>query len=107
MMGLIRSIIYRLGFRPKLGSIFFSPSWVSPEAHKKIMDAFDRGFESVDRTPPSQYQNMNFCIVCGARLVLRVLDIKECPNLHGKVFTTHNSKGLPAIMFEPEESYQK
>lgn len=41
-MGWIRKMVYRLGFRPKFGSIFFSPSLHVFRETRGISDAFFR-----------------------------------------------------------------
>jgi len=120
MMIVIRKCVYRLGFSPQAESIFYSPSLALRQAlteavpdHQLPTDLevwkrlAEEQEERKDHTPASLYQDMNFCVVCGERLILRVLDIKECPNLHGKTFTTENSQGIPVIMFEPEEVFKK
>jgi hypothetical protein len=40
MMNCIRNLVYRLGFNPKPGSIFFSPSRAFDKASEKLMEAF-------------------------------------------------------------------
>lgn len=47
------------------------------------------------------YEQMNYCVTCGAKLDVFIIDIKECPNGHGHVYPDNDSRGLPTIVFEP------
>lgn len=50
----IRKIVYGLGFRPRPGSIFFSPSWVLNAASRQAYAAFVKGYREcpgLPRTP--------------------------------------------------------
>lgn len=54
MMRLIRRVIYRWGFKPKPGSIFYSPSLSFMDAFrtsKTVYEAFEEGYNKalVDR----------------------------------------------------------
>lgn len=54
-MRLARSLIYRLGFRPRLGSIFYSPSlaWFYVFKDYDIAAAFKAGLEGGPKWPES------------------------------------------------------
>lgn len=44
-----------------------------------------------------------YCPICASVLVAFVLDMKECPEGHGKTLTDENRHGMPVIVFEPTE----
>lgn len=44
----IRKIVYGLGFRPRPGSIFFSPSWVLNAASRQAYAAFVKGYRECE-----------------------------------------------------------
>jgi hypothetical protein len=49
----IRRLVYRMGFRPKPGSIFFSPSIAYAEVfHKAVMNAIDSMRKSYGEEKP-------------------------------------------------------
>lgn len=45
MLASIRRFVYKLGFRPKSGTIMHSPSFLSPEVSRQIAESVQRGFE--------------------------------------------------------------
>jgi hypothetical protein len=49
MMRIIRKWVYRLGFRPALGSIFHSPSWISTDVYESFKRSFDEASRRTDK----------------------------------------------------------
>ena len=109
MMRHIRRAVYKMGFRPKLGSIFHSPSWVN---HKVLAEVFRKMI-------PEQHVMLNdhknyvrstvstlilnsakYCPICGAKLIVMTWNNKACNNAHGEVYVMDNLKGLPVLVFD-------
>jgi hypothetical protein len=126
VLRLIRNLVYGLGFWPKVGTIFHSPSLAFMLSYRKAVEkmkypvvidlnnrsAWDEVAETVDLMeletndvdPRSAlYRSMNFCPMCGTLLVGLVVDVKQCPHLHGTARTHDGPDGLPAILFKPAE----
>ena len=48
----VRAVIYRLGFRPRLGSIFYSPTLHLRAAMRTFSEDFRRGLENFRNEMP-------------------------------------------------------
>ena len=117
----LRRLVYALGFRPVLGSVLFSPTLHTYAITKGAAQAFVTGYNKAVRELPvlihlpadrlglshipitlkTVYASMRFCPMCGSELQDYIMDMKECPNGHGKAEPEDDSKGLPAIVFHP------
>jgi hypothetical protein len=125
VLGIIHRVVYDMGFRPKSSSVFYSQPLAfktayiqailnsplralttmnisQPEVWTEIADALDL-LKPYD-AQVTVYDRMNFCPVCGTVLVRLVVDVKECPHLHGMAYVTEDSSGLPVITFELTET---
>lgn len=122
----IRRMVYALGFDPPLGTILHSPSIVALKAGNRLMEQMIADYNQVVKEQPvliklpadrlglshipitlkTVYASMRFCPMCGAELEDYIMDMKECPNGHGKAEPEDDRKGLPAIVFHPYSESQ-
>lgn len=126
MLPTIRRLVYKMGFRPNPGTILFSPSLALVLRRKDVLsvaEEFKKALSSASEQTrqlsifdtegltvwpgggaikSELYDSMIFCVACGAKLEPFVIDIKECPDCHGRMFPEDDRSGLPVILFEPE-----
>ena len=129
MLRQICSAVYRMGFRPKPGTMFYSrPSaletsfeaavkkmkypvvidlrnkqaWTDIAETVKTLDLEEEIYAGGD-PQIILHRRMNFCVMCGTLLVALVVDVKQCPHMHGSVRTIDGPDGLPSILFKPTE----
>lgn len=118
MMYRIRGLVYRLGFRPSKGSIFYSPTRDAFFAYMGALKAFYRspqpagsvllsdGSVYTPYTPKTDdiLELAEWCPLC-KNTRLKPLDFshKSCPGCHGEMYVGHDFQGLPALMFAPSE----
>lgn len=119
MMAAIRKLVYKIGLRPKFGSIFYSPSTVVLLNAQNVAKYFNEGYAqaiNVLRAMPEQqhieewktprtrlYAQMIYCMICSTEMDTFMRDIKECPNLCGRAYPSDDTDGLPVIIFQPSE----
>lgn len=129
MLRQICSVVYKMGFRPKPGTKLYSRSLALMTSYEnavknmkypitidlsnqqpwselaETIDTLELERETYDEGRPEMvlYRRMNFCVMCGTLLVSLVVDVKQCPHMHGTVRTHEGPDGLPTIVFEPAE----
>lgn len=115
MMDRVRRIAYRLGFRPKFESVFYSPSLDYLSSGKNFMDDLrDRVEKAAPRvldvsvSPAGVkimrgplFDLMRYCVLCGARLADFAADVKACPRGCGQAHPDKDAHELNVITFEP------
>jgi hypothetical protein len=120
MMSKIRNLMQTMGFKSKPGVNLRLAYDNSPTPWPAALERQNHHGEGAtqqsgrhrdtlveDELPTTLYGCMNFCVMCGQALELLVLDVKECPDLHGKVYGGSNQKGLPTIVFEPAQEVEE
>ena len=116
---MLRRLIYHLGFRPRYGSIWYSPSLEFLIPAKKAMKNFS--WDQVMVVPTSSMwvekerqiapeeltrfkRLVQFCPACGKRLGVGVLaSTKGCRYGHGTLYVENSNDGLPLVTFQPAE----
>lgn len=109
----IRKLVYRLGFRPELGSIFHSPTehWrlLGREAIRSVKLSMI-AHHSNNRVSMSELERManyhapflnpaRFCPLCGNRLQ----PDWSCREGHGSSYIEHDNQGIPVLAFRVEK----
>ena len=106
MMASIRKLIYKVGARPKLGSIFHSPTldltYAFDDAVKGIaVDRVSGGVRSSVEVEEAKILNATkYCPSCGRSLRAVLFSCKECPDGCCTAFVIENAEGLPVVTFE-------
>lgn len=110
-MASLRRLLYKAGLRPKLGSIWHSPTLhiraSFEEAVKGLKGPMVLGDtvrieEMLKRTEDeiALLHVTKFCPFCGQRLKMLLLTHKECPEGCCTAFVIDNAEGLPVLSFE-------
>lgn len=121
MLRLIRTLVYKLGFRPKPGTILHSPSRALLEVGHEINEIVMKDIREAQKSNPPHiladsyrimrlddptretYDLIKRCCVCGSVMRMFFADIKECPEGHGRAYPAIDNHGLPVITFEPTD----
>lgn len=122
----IRRFIYKAGFDPNPGTVFFSPSLSMTIAASQAMKVATKALDvkndvqfiderpgnhrlnedmpttilSLDGVPQTLISKAKYCPLCGVKLQTGANNVKTCPYFHGLGYISDDSDGLPVLMFE-------
>lgn len=118
----IRGFLYKRGYRPKYGTILFSPSLDLQYTYLDVIKNVEfpvilqpttmiglRNAPATTYIAPSAairlspYELARYCVMCSAELELTDDVAKQCPDGCGYIYLDHNNEGLPVITFTPDD----